>query len=111
MPYTVSRSHPCSSHLDQCDHCYRCDVLGECCLTPAVVEAVRPAASVVQPDRLHDAVVADAKVAIALGELVRLDAGPPGIAVLLLPGSAAEPIPNNSRKEIEYGVSIARALR
>ncbi|HEV3340357.1 MAG TPA: hypothetical protein VG125_08365 [Pirellulales bacterium] len=103
-------THPCTTHLDQCDHCYRCDVLGECCLTPAVVQAGHPTASFVQPDRLHDAVVEDAKAALSLGELVRLDSGPPGLAVLLLPGSASAPIPNDSRKEAER-VSVPRNHR
>jgi hypothetical protein len=100
--------HPCAGHA--CDHCYRCDVLGECCQTPAVVQAGYPTASYVQPDRLHNAVVEDAKAALSLGELVRLDSGPPGLAVLLLPSSGAEPIPNDSRKEGER-VSVPRTLR
>jgi hypothetical protein len=50
-------------------------------------------------DVLHDAVIQDAQTAVALGELVRLESGRPGFAVLLLPGSVAEPIPNDSRKE------------
>lgn len=94
--------HACADHMASCDHCYRCDVLGECCQTPLPGVAVRPPV-VVQRDVLHDAVIEDSKSAApSLSQLVRAENIRPRLAGLLLPGPPAEPIPNNSGKESVY---------
>jgi hypothetical protein len=103
-------SHPCDGH--PCDHCYQCDVLGICCMTvtePQHVSAAQ-ASVIAQPDVLHDAVVQDAKSAISLRELVRIEAQRPHLAGLLLPHPDAEPVPNDSRKEA-IRVLAARTTR
>ena len=96
-------THPCASHMASCDHCYRCDVLGECCQTPAPSQAVCPPVVVVQRDVLHDAVIEDARrAAPSLSQLVRAEGVRSRLAGLLLPGPPVEPIPNHSRKEAVY---------
>jgi len=91
-------THPCDGH--PCDHCYRCDVLGECCQTPAPGQAVRPLATVAQADALHDAVVQDAlSAAPSLSQLVRAESVRPGLAGLLLRGPLAESTPAHVEKE------------
>jgi hypothetical protein len=101
-------THPCASHMASCDHCYRCDVLGECCMTPVPGEAVHPPVVVVQRDVLHDAVIEDARSAApTLSQLVRAEGVRPRLAGLLLPGPPLEPIPNHSRKEAVI-VPVAR---
>jgi hypothetical protein len=88
-------THPCADH--PCDHCYRCDVLGECCQTPL------PGVAVVQRDVLHDAVIEDArKAAPSLSQLVRAEGVRPRLGGLLLPGPPdASPVstPYNQQKE------------
>ena len=92
--------HPCDGHMASCDHCYRCDVLGECCQTPVPSQAVHPPVVVVQRDVLRDAVIEDARSAApSLSQLVRAEGVRPRLTGLLLPGPPAEPIPHHSRKE------------
>lgn len=102
-------SHPCADHMASCDHCYRCDVLGECCRTPLPGQAARvPVPVVVQRDVLHDAVIEDARSAApSLSQLVRAEGVRPRLAGLLLPGPPVESITNHSRKE-PVSVPVAR---
>jgi hypothetical protein len=103
-------THPCAGHMASCDHCYRCDVLGECCAqTPAPGLSARPpTAVVVQRDVLHDAVIEDPKrAAPTLGQLIRAEGIRPRLAAALLPGPPAESIPDHSGKEAVY-VPVAR---
>lgn len=104
------KTHPCTGHMASCDHCYRCDVLGECCQTPVPGVAVRPPIVVVQRDVLRDAVIADArKAAPSLSQLVRVESIRPRLAGLLLPGPPAESIPDHSREE-SVRVPVARVV-
>lgn len=61
-------------------------------------------------EALRAAIVHDSKTAVSLSELMRLGAGPPPQAGLLLSSRPAEPIPTDSRKEATH-VSIPRSLR
>jgi hypothetical protein len=104
-------SHPCADHMASCDHCYRCDVLGECCRTPLPGVAVRPPVVAVQRDVLHDAVIEDARSAApTLSQLVRAEGVRPRLAGLLLPGPPVGSIPNESRKELLHDIP-ARSTR
>jgi hypothetical protein len=96
-------THPCAAHMASCDHCYRCDVLGECCQTSLPGVAVHPPVVVVQRDVLHDAVIEDSRRATpSLSQLVRAEGIRPRLAGLLLPGPPVESNPNDSRKEAVY---------
>lgn len=59
---------------------------------------------------LRAAVLQDAQAAVSLSELVRLGAGRPGFAGLLLPGRRAEPIPTDSRTEAIH-VAASRTIQ
>jgi hypothetical protein len=103
-----NHSHPCDGHT--CDHCYRCDVLGECCAQPSPVPV--SATGTVQAS-LHDAIVHDAMAVISLPELVRCEAASHGAlpaAVRLGLVAAADPRSYDSRKEATYAPR-SRALR
>lgn len=98
-------THPCDGH--QCDHCYLCDVVGICCQTISPEpRAQLEADDGAQRGWLRAAIVLEAGTVPSLRELVRRDAerqrpAPllPTPSPLVLPRSAAEHIPNDSRKE------------
>lgn len=111
-------THPCADHMEQCDHCYSCDVLGVCCQTMQPSARSRPETVFRQRapgEELRDAILAEAGTVASLGALVRQEAASQPVApVLLLPSmplslpEAAEPIPDDdSRKEAVY-VHVAR---
>jgi hypothetical protein len=92
-------SHPCAGHMDQCDHCYTCDVLGVCCQAIGAAQhrssdAQRPAT----PSVLHDAIVQDARTATSLSHRIQLGITRPSVPALL-PGQPAEPLVTEIRKE------------
>ena len=67
--------HPCAGHMDTCDHCYLCDVVGVCCATvPRSATASSSTDSCQHDDRLHEAVVAERLMVINLAALVRAEA-------------------------------------
>jgi hypothetical protein len=103
--------HPCDGH--PCDHCYRCDVLGECCLTVAPGQAVQQPADAACSDRLHAAIVHGAQPP-TLAELVQQDARASLLSASVCIGvlSAAptsDQMSHDSRKEAER-VAIPRTL-
>jgi hypothetical protein len=104
-------SHPCDDH--PCDHCYRCDVLGECCLTVAARQAVQRPADIARSDGLHAAIVQGAQ-APTLPELVRQDARAllsAAVRVGVLSAAPTfDPLSQDFRKEAER-VSIPRSRR
>jgi hypothetical protein len=100
--------HPCADH--PCDHCYLCDVVGICCQSAQAAQHVSDSRPAAQPDPLHDAIVQDAKAVTGLSELVRIEARPPNLAGLLLPGLTAQPFPHDPRKETVH-VIAARTSR
>src|SRR5450759_960881 len=98
-------THPCADHLSFCDHCVCCDVVGICCQTIPPEVCARLEADAAR-DGLRAAIEAEAGTVPSLRELVCLDAerqrpAPllPAPSPLVLPRSAAEHIPNDSRKE------------
>lgn len=95
--------HPCDGH--PCDGCFCCSVLHICCLTISPEQRARLEAEE-RHEGLRAAIEAEAGTVPSLGELVRRDAerqrpAPllPASSLLVLPRSAAEHIPNDSRKE------------
>ena len=68
-------THPCSTHLSNCDHCFYCDELGVCCATvPADARAGLEAKLRTPTQGLIELVVREAGSAPSLAELVRAEA-------------------------------------
>lgn len=85
--------HPCDGHA--CDHCYRCDVLGECCQTATARRTASRPVDVASPDPLHAAILRDAGTVPSLAGLVRLEAHqyPVGLVAATRLGLLAAPKP------------------
>jgi hypothetical protein len=70
LPLT-SNSHPCASHINTCDHCYSCEVLGICCTsTPA---SVFVASAITDLGALRQAIAEDAADRTSFADLVQID--------------------------------------
>jgi hypothetical protein len=75
--------HPCADHMDTCNHCYLCDVVGVCCMTaPAPTQA-----AVSQSDGLtilREVLSQDDQSRPNLTNLIQADAATsPGLADLI----------------------------
>lgn len=94
MPKT--KSHPCSDHMAQCDHCFCCEVVGICCGTISPQARAQLEAAVqqdAQGDELRAAISAEAGTVPSLAELVRSEAATKPAAPLMLPPAAPLALP------------------
>jgi hypothetical protein len=79
-------THACAAHMESCDHCYLCDVVGVCCMTVtsgqrAALEAshraetsYRPGASIARDSLAAVGTLIEAAETVSLPELIREEA-------------------------------------
>ena len=104
--------HPCAGHMDTCDHCYLCDVVGVCCASvPSSAAASSCTGSCPHDDRLCEAVVAERLMVVNLAALVRAEALSSAairLALLAAPAALLPEISTNYNQK-EGHVHVARS--
>lgn len=69
----IGPRHPCADHMASCDHCYRCDVLGECCANHPTGDLVTQAVRLGDLARLRSAIERDLTGCVSLSDLIRTE--------------------------------------
>lgn len=86
-------NHPCSGHVATCDHCYRCEVLRECCLTVPTRADTQAAQYQEDLERVLEGIAADQADQPSLSELIQAEASDSLIRRLLAGAPAPEAVP------------------
>ena len=102
--------HPCAGHMDTCDHCYLCDVVGVCCASVPSSALASSTGSCQHDDSLHEAVVAERLTVVNLAALVRAEALSSAASRLALLAGPAALLPefNTNHNQKEGHVHVAR---